>query len=79
MDTAFMKVGVSVAITLILAIAGMGTAWGVYSGKVTALETQAQEERQLNQAQQIALTKIETQYAEIIRRLDRIDSNTRNR
>jgi len=76
MDTT-MKVGVSVAVALVSAVAGMGSAWGVYSGKLTTLEQQAQEERRLNQQQEIALTKIETQYDEIIRRLDRIESNTR--
>lgn len=72
-----MRVGASLAVALVSAVAGMGTAWGVYSGKLTSLEQQAQEERRINQEQQIALTRIETQYLEIIRRLDRIENNTR--
>lgn len=72
-----MRVGASLAVALVSAVAGMGTAWGVYSGKLTTLEQQAQEERRINQEQQIALTRIEVQYTEIIRRLDRIDTNTR--
>ncbi len=73
MDVRNLRVGVAALAAAVISTAGAATTWGVYSNRIQNVEQRVKETESLARSNQIALAVTQAQYAEIIKRLDRIE------
>lgn len=67
------RLGVTTVVALVSTTVGMGITWGAYANRLKEVEEKAAIVTQ----QQYTLAVIQTQNAEILRRLDRIERQTK--
>jgi hypothetical protein len=67
------RLGVTTVVAIVSTCVGMGITWGAYANRLKEVEEKAAIVTQ----QQYTLAVIQTQNAEILRRLDRIERQTK--
>jgi len=67
------RLGVTTVVALLSTFVGMGVTWGAYSTRLKEVEDKAESANRMALAGQIAQATTSAQYADIIRRLDRIE------
>lgn len=73
MDVKRLNIGVSLLVSAVVATAAMAATWGAYTNRLEVVEGRSvANQRELNETR-LALVRTEAQYAEILRRLDRIE------
>jgi len=63
------RLGVTTVVAVISTAVGMGVTWGAYSNRLAEVERKASDAEKAG----LQLAILTTQYAEILRRLDRIE------
>lgn len=71
------RLGVTTVVAMISTVAGMGITWGAYANRLKEVEEKAAYAASTVSQQQTTLAIIQTQNAEILRRLDRIERQTK--
>jgi uncharacterized membrane-anchored protein YhcB (DUF1043 family) len=64
---------ISTIISLVAGVAVGGSVWGIYSTRLEAVESTAEEIKKENRQLEQKQIEVGAQYAEIVRRLDRLD------
>lgn len=78
MDATRLRVGVSVVVAAVISTAGIAATWGVYSNRLDILEQRTKDAEIIARSNQIAIAVTQSQYQEIIRKLDRIERKLAN-
>lgn len=73
MELKDLRIGVLALVAIVPATVGVGATWGVYSFRLNDAETKIREQQQEVYRQGRVVDRVELQYTEIIRRLNRIE------
>jgi hypothetical protein len=67
------RLGVTTVVAIVSTCVGMGITWGAYANRLKEVEDKAAASASIVAQQQITLAIIQSQNAEILRRLDRME------
>jgi hypothetical protein len=67
------RLGVTTVVAIVSTCVGMGITWGAYANRLKEVEDKAAASAAIVAQQQITLAIIQSQNAEILRRLDRME------
>jgi hypothetical protein len=71
------RLGVTTVVAIVSTCVGMAITWGAYANRLKEVEDKAKYASETVGQQQTTLAVIQTQNAEILRRLDRIERQTK--